>query len=138
SRQENRKGDARRPDLAAGSRQVDPLPRLLRAPVLGQRDDQAIQARRAHLLSPEGLGRWQRRAELGYATADRGDLQGARGGSQERSGDVSEFDQALAVLCSSWPGLTRPSIAIRILFDGCAGLRRAAGASAPQAGQARE
>ena len=35
-RQEDRQGDARRPALAAGSRQVDALPRLLGAPVLGR------------------------------------------------------------------------------------------------------
>ena len=34
-RQEDRESDARRPALAAGSRQVDALPRLLGAPVLG-------------------------------------------------------------------------------------------------------
>ena len=39
-RAEDRESDARRPALAAGSRQVDALPRLLGAPVLGQRDEE--------------------------------------------------------------------------------------------------
>ena len=41
--------------------------------------------RRAHLLSPARLGRRQRRAELGHAGADRGNLGGARRRCQERS-----------------------------------------------------
>ena len=40
-----------------------------------------VQVRRAHLLSAARLGRRQRRAELGNAEADRGDLGGARGRS---------------------------------------------------------
>ena len=64
-RQEDRQGDARRPALVAGSRQVDALPRLLGAPVLGQRDEEDVQVRRAHLLPAAGLGRRQRCAELG-------------------------------------------------------------------------
>ena len=43
ARQEDREGDARRPDLAAGSRQVDALPRLLGAPVLGRRNEEDVQ-----------------------------------------------------------------------------------------------
>ena len=41
--QEDRQGDARRPALAAGSRQVDALPRLLGAAVLGARDEEDVQ-----------------------------------------------------------------------------------------------
>ncbi len=68
--------------------EVDALPRLLGAPVLGQRNEEDVQVRRAHLLPPARLGRRQRRAELGIAEADRGDLSGARRGGQELGGDV--------------------------------------------------
>ena len=65
-RAEDREGDARRPALAAGSRPLDALPRLLGAPVLGQRDEEDVQVRRPYLLSAPQLGRRQRRAELGH------------------------------------------------------------------------
>ena len=71
ARQEDRQGDARRPALAAGSRQIDPLSRLLGAPVLGRRDEEDVQIRRAYLLSAAGLGRRQRGAELGHSGRDR-------------------------------------------------------------------
>ena len=42
-RQKDRQSDARRPALAAGGGEIDPLPRLLGAPVLGQRDEEDVQ-----------------------------------------------------------------------------------------------
>ncbi len=71
ARQEDFEGDARRPDLAARSRQVHPLPRLLGASVLGRRDEEDVQDRRPHLLPAAQLGRRQRGTELGHAGADR-------------------------------------------------------------------
>ena len=96
ARQENRQGHARWPDLAAGSRQVDALPRLLGASVLGQRNEEDVPIRRAHLLSAKGLGRRQRSAELGHAGANRGDFGGTRRKREERSRNESEFSTALA------------------------------------------
>ena len=45
---------------------------------------------------PQGLGRRQRRAELGHAAADRGDFRGARGRGQERGRAQSELGAAVA------------------------------------------
>jgi len=61
----DREGDARRQIVAAGSQPFDPLSRLLGAAVLGQRNEEDVQVRRPHLLSPARLGRRQRCAELG-------------------------------------------------------------------------
>ena len=71
--------DVRRQDLAAGDRPLDALPRLLGASVLGQRDEEALQDRRAQLLPAEGLGRRQRGAELARRR-ERGVVGATRGG----------------------------------------------------------
>src|SRR6266700_1572870 len=81
--------------MVAGSRQVDALSCLLCAPVLGQRNEADVQVRRPHLLPAEGVGRWQRSAELGHTGANRGAFGRACRGSQERSRIESEFRSAL-------------------------------------------
>src|SRR5581483_10767141 len=81
---------------AARSRQVDALPRLLCAPVMGRRDEEALYVRRAQVLQTEGVGRRQRGAGLGHAGADRGAVRTTCGGSQERSRDVPELGAAVA------------------------------------------
>ena len=100
SRQEDRQGDARRPALAAGGRQVDALPRLLGAPVLGQRDEEDVQVRRAHLLPAARLGRRQRSAELGNAGADRGDFGRTRRSRQELGGDIGRSRSGVRIHAS--------------------------------------
>ena len=100
-------GDARRQALAAGSRQVDALPRLLGAPNLGPRDEEDVQDRRAHLLSPARLGRRQRRAELGHAGADRGDSAELRRSRQElRRRCPNDDPAAMSIVHSSMSSAT--------------------------------
>ena len=69
--QAHRQGHARRQAVDAGGLEVDPLPRLLGAPELGQRDEEDLQARRAYLLSPTRMGRRRRRADLGRSGGNR-------------------------------------------------------------------
>ena len=61
--QGDRPRHARRQAVAAGDRPLHALPRLLGASVLGERDAQALQDRRAQLLSAARLGRHRRGAE---------------------------------------------------------------------------
>ena len=69
--QAHRQGYARRQNLAHRSRPRHALSRLLGASELGARDDEALQSRRAHVLSAAQLGQWRRRAGLGQRTPKR-------------------------------------------------------------------
>ncbi len=87
---QHRQGHARRQDLARRSRPRHPLSRLLGASELGPRDDQALQARRPHILSAEELGRRRHRSGLWPGAEHQQGRHAGSGKGPASGGDASE------------------------------------------------
>src|SRR6185436_8724949 len=75
--------------------------RLLGAPGLGARDDQDVQARRPHLLSPAQMGRRLGRAEMGRCGRDRRGGEEPLGRTRNRAASrLLVVPTAISILCT--------------------------------------